>query len=196
MVPQTGVDSRSGVGLDPAESGRGVDRIQITYGHLQEPALFGLRALNWNRVTAVSLPADAILCTILFRTLVDSNTVKPSSGHHPKSHALQMAFAACLVVLMLLALVHVADAHSATNGADQCPICTVMHSVTPFVIMAVAMVLVRIGTQAPELFETSRDYPVLASKPLYSPSARRLLAHRFGFPFFSLISLIRGFLGG
>jgi hypothetical protein len=75
------------------------------------------------------------------------------TDHSPKSRTLQMAVAVCLAVLMLLALVHVADAHSATKAADQCPLCVVMHSVTPFVIMALAMVLVRIGIQAPELFE-------------------------------------------
>ena len=90
------------------------------------------------------LVQDAMLTAIL------SNR---RSGHRPKSRTLQMALAVCLAVLMLLALVHAADAHSATNAADQCPLCNVMHSVAPFVIMAVAMVLVRIGTQAPELFE-------------------------------------------
>ncbi len=40
------VDSRSRVGLDPAVSERGVDRIQTSYGDLQEPPLSEFRALN------------------------------------------------------------------------------------------------------------------------------------------------------
>jgi hypothetical protein len=64
-----------------------------------------------------------------------------------------MAIAMCLVVLMLLALVHVADGHSTAIAADRCPICVVMHSVVPFVIMAVVMALIRIETHAPELLE-------------------------------------------
>ena len=64
-----------------------------------------------------------------------------------------MAIAVCLVVLMLLALIHVADGHSTAGAADRCPICIVMHSVVPFVIVALVMALIRIGTQAPELLE-------------------------------------------
>ena len=75
------------------------------------------------------------------------------NGHRPRSSALQMAIAVCLVVLMLLALVHVADGHSTAGAADCCPICVVMHSVVPFVIMAVVMALIRIETQAPKLLE-------------------------------------------
>ncbi len=64
-----------------------------------------------------------------------------------------MAIVVCLVVLMLLALVHVADGHLTAGAADRCPICVVMHSVAPFVIMAVVMALIRIETHAPELLE-------------------------------------------
>jgi hypothetical protein len=90
------------------------------------------------------LVQDVALKAILANTRTD---------HRPKLSALKVMIAVCLVVLMLLALVHVADAHSATNAADHCPLCIVMHTVTPFVIMAVVMVLVRIGTQAPEFSE-------------------------------------------
>jgi hypothetical protein len=75
------------------------------------------------------------------------------SDHRPKSRTLQMALAVCLIVLMLLAMVHVADGHSVASSADCCPICIVMHSVAPFVIMAVVMALIRIGTHAPDLPE-------------------------------------------
>lgn len=93
---------------------------------------------------------------------------KPTD-HRPKLSAFKAIIAVCLVVLMLLALVHVADAHSANGDADHCPICIVMHTVTAFVIMAVAMVLVRIGTQAPESFEaraiTRYWHPNLFTRP-------------------------------
>jgi len=66
---------------------------------------------------------------------------------------LQTALAVCLIVLMLLAMVHAADGHSLGSSADSCPICIVMHSVAPFVIMAVVMTLIRIGTHVPDLPE-------------------------------------------
>ena len=67
------------------------------------------------------------------------------SDHRPKSRTLQMALLLFVIVLMLLAMVHVADGHSVASSADGCRLCIVMHSVAPFVIMAVVMALVRIG---------------------------------------------------
>ena len=61
--------------------------------------------------------------------------------------------AVCLVLLMLLAVVHVAFAHSVDTDADHCPLCVVMHSVVPFLVMMVAVLLVRIETPIPVLFE-------------------------------------------
>jgi hypothetical protein len=70
-----------------------------------------------------------------------------------KPTALKAVVVVCLIVLLMLALVHVADAHSSFRAADRCPICVVMHSVVPFLILAVAMLLVRVEKCAPELLE-------------------------------------------
>ena len=64
-----------------------------------------------------------------------------------------MALVVCLIVLMLLAMVHVADGHSIRSSADNCPICIVMHSVVTFVIIAGIVALIRIGTHSPDLPE-------------------------------------------
>lgn len=69
------------------------------------------------------------------------------------AYTLQAAVAVCLVLLMLLAVVHVAFAHSVDTDADHCPLCVVMHSVVPFLVMIVAFLLVRIETRIPVLFE-------------------------------------------
>jgi hypothetical protein len=76
-----------------------------------------------------------------------------SDDHGSKPRVLKTAMAVCLIVLMLLALVHVADAHSTASASDNCPLCIVMHSVVPFLIVAIVMALIRIGTHAPELLE-------------------------------------------
>jgi hypothetical protein len=75
------------------------------------------------------------------------------TDRRPKLNTLQMILVVCLAVLMVLALVHVAAGHSTTSAADNCPLCLVMHSVAPFVVTAIAMVLIRIGTTAPDFFE-------------------------------------------
>ena len=70
-----------------------------------------------------------------------------------KPTALKAVVVVCLIVLMMLALVHVADAHSSSSASDRCPLCIVMHSVVPLLILAVVMALVRVEQYAPELLE-------------------------------------------
>ena len=102
----------------------------------------------------MSLPADAISVYHLVQDVrLTAILAHRRDGHRPRSSALRMAIAVCLILLLLVALVHVADGHSAASAADRCPICVVMHSVVPFVIMAVIMALIRIETHAPELLE-------------------------------------------
>lgn len=76
-----------------------------------------------------------------------------SEDRGSKPRVLKTAIAVCLILLMLLALVHVADAHSIASASDNCPLCIVMHSVVPFLIVAIVMALIRMGTHAPELLE-------------------------------------------
>jgi hypothetical protein len=59
---------------------------------------------------------------------------------------LQAVMAVCLILLILLAVVHVAFAHSIDTDADRCPLCIVMHSVLQLLVMMVAVLLIRIAT--------------------------------------------------
>jgi hypothetical protein len=74
-------------------------------------------------------------------------------NRRPKSSTLRLAIVVCLVLLMLLASFHVADAHSTAGDIARCPLCIMMHSVVPFAVVAAAVVLIRIGTQAPKPIE-------------------------------------------
>ena len=71
----------------------------------------------------------------------------------PRSNALRTGIGVCLIILMLLALVHMAVGHSVNADADHCSLCVVMHSVVPFLVMMVAVLLVRIESAAPVLLE-------------------------------------------
>ena len=86
-----------------------------------------------------------------------------------KLSALRVAIAVCLALLLLLAVVHVAFAHSVDTDADHCSLCIAMHSVVPFLVMIVAVLLVRIGTAAPVLLETRTIirywHPTLFNRP-------------------------------
>jgi len=62
----------------------------------------------------------------------------------------------CLVLLVLLAAFHVAFGHSVETAADHCPLCTVMHSVVPFLVAMIAVLLVRIGAAPPVLLEVRK----------------------------------------
>jgi hypothetical protein len=87
----------------------------------------------------------------------------------PRPSVFRVTIAVCLVLLMLLAVVHVAFAHSADTDSDHCSLCIAMHSVVPFLVMIVAVLLVRIESSAPMLLEI-RAYvqfwhPTLFTRP-------------------------------
>jgi hypothetical protein len=67
----------------------------------------------------------------------------------PKPRAFRAAVLVCLVLLALLAVVQVAHMHPLDTDADHCSLCIAMHSAAPVVVMASAVVLVKIGTTAP-----------------------------------------------
>jgi hypothetical protein len=75
----------------------------------------------------------------------------------------------CLLLLMLLAVIHVAHVHSFESDADHCQMCIAMHSVLPLVFMVAAVLLVTIGTAAPILLETPGFtrywHPALFNRP-------------------------------
>jgi len=55
-----------------------------------------------------------------------------------------------VVLLALLAFVQVTHLHSNQTDADQCPLCIVMHSAAPVAVAVAAIVLVPLGTPAPQ----------------------------------------------
>jgi hypothetical protein len=64
----------------------------------------------------------------------------------------------CLALLAILTIVQVAHFHQTGADADHCPICTVMHAVTPLTVAALGIVLVQLGRPV------SLVRPVLPSK--------------------------------
>jgi hypothetical protein len=106
------------------------------------------------RGRAASLPVSAYSVYYLVQDItLKAIQARTGTDRRPKLNPLQLMIVVCLAVLMVVALVHVADGHSTTSAADNCPVCIVMHSVAPLVVMAVAIVLIRTETPAPEFFE-------------------------------------------
>ena len=75
----------------------------------------------------------------------------------------------CLVLLALLAVAQVTHVHAVGSDADHCPLCVVMHSVVPFVIMAASIVMIRLGTAAQPPLEVRTIcrywHPTLFNRP-------------------------------
>jgi hypothetical protein len=78
------------------------------------------------------------------------NAIPPHSrrifGSKPSTFGI--AAVVCLVLLALLAVAQVTHVHAVGSDADHCPLCVVMHSVVPFVVLAVGIVMIRLGTEA------------------------------------------------
>jgi uncharacterized membrane protein YqhA len=66
-----------------------------------------------------------------------------------KAGALPLVTVVCLVLLALLAVAQVAHLHTSDIEADRCPLCIVMHTAAPVAVMAVAVVMVQVGTPEP-----------------------------------------------
>jgi hypothetical protein len=75
----------------------------------------------------------------------------------------------CLVLLALLAVAQVTHVHAVGSDADHCPLCVVMHSVVPFVVMAAGIVMIRLGTAAQPPLEVRTIcrywHPTLFNRP-------------------------------
>jgi len=86
-----------------------------------------------------------------------------------RQSALKVAAVVCLVLLVLLAVIQVMHVHASESDADHCPLCVALHSVAPFVIMLIAVVLLRIGIPTPEISEfraiTRYWHPTLFTRP-------------------------------
>jgi len=66
-----------------------------------------------------------------------------------KPRAFGAAAFLCLTLLALLAVAQVAHMHPLESDADHCSLCIAMHSAAPVAVMAVAVILVRMGSPAP-----------------------------------------------
>lgn len=66
-----------------------------------------------------------------------------------KPHAFGAAALLCLALLALLTVVQVAHVHALDADADHCQLCIAMHSAAPVAIIAVLVVLIRIGRPEP-----------------------------------------------
>jgi hypothetical protein len=66
-----------------------------------------------------------------------------------KPHAFGAAALLCLALLALLTVVQVAHIHALDADADHCQLCIAMHSAAPVAIIAVLVVLIRIGRPEP-----------------------------------------------
>ena len=75
---------------------------------------------------------------------------------------LPVVAALCLVLLGMLAVAQVTHLHSSQTDADQCQLCIVMHTVAPVLAAAVAVVLVPMGTSAPQA------EPILVARQRFS----------------------------
>lgn len=86
-----------------------------------------------------------------------------------KPSALKMVAVVGLVLLALLAVAQITHVHAVGSDADHCPLCISMHSVVPFLVMIVAVLLVRIETAALVLLEIRAIvrywHPILFTRP-------------------------------
>ena len=93
----------------------------------------------------------------LFQTIWDTALRRPLRGsirnRDSGPGALGVLIALCLVLLLLLTVVHAAQAHALASDADHCPVCVAMHSVLPLLIMLVAILLIRLRVAALTLDE-------------------------------------------
>ncbi len=90
------------------------------------------------------------------------------SGRRSAPRTFVVATVVCLVLLALLAVVQVAHVHPQMSDADHCPLCIVMHAVTPVSVPAAIVILVQVGAPAP-IFEPRSVirtwHPTLFTRP-------------------------------
>jgi hypothetical protein len=90
-------------------------------------------------------------------------------GRSPKPKALRVMAVLCVALVVLLAVAQVMHVHTADTDADHCPLCIAMHNVLPFLVLMLAVLLVRIAC-APSLLLEVRAvsrywHPILFNRP-------------------------------
>jgi hypothetical protein len=73
--------------------------------------------------------------------------------------------------MALLAVVQVAHLHSEQRAADHCPLCIAMHSAAPVSVAAAVVVLVQVGTPAPQVEPSAVAHKPQASLFIRPPPA-------------------------
>jgi hypothetical protein len=86
-----------------------------------------------------------------------------------KPSSLGVATIVCLILLAFLTVVQVAHVHPVGADTEHCPLCIVIHSVVPLLVMVTALLLVKIGTAAPVQLEARPVvrywHPTLFTRP-------------------------------
>ena len=99
------------------------------------------------------------------------NAIRPHRRSIDGSKPISSGIAAvvCLVLLALLAVAQVTHVHAVGTDADHCPLCVVMHSVVPFMVMAAGIVMIRVGTASHSQLEARTIcrywHPTLFNRP-------------------------------
>lgn len=111
---------------------------------------------------------------ILGHCFAQENSLAASPAHlridrRLQLNRLRLAFGMCLVLLLLMAVAHATIGHPAVGDADHCSLCVAAHSLVPIGLLAVAEVLIRFQTHAPEIMEERAVFrywhPALFTRP-------------------------------
>jgi hypothetical protein len=94
--------------------------------------------------------------------------MRQEKGVHAWPRAFVLVAVMCVALLAVLTVVQVAHIHRIGTDADNCPICTVLHAVTPMSVAAAVIILVQLGRQVSvaQTVRPSRKRPlVLLNRP-------------------------------
>ena len=73
-----------------------------------------------------------------------------SLKRHNGRNLLPLIAGLCLVLLAMLSVAQVAHLHANDTDADHCQLCIAMHTLAPVAVAAAVIVIVQLGTSAPE----------------------------------------------
>ena len=107
------------------------------------------------------------LCILRDKTLFTGFQTRLQDYHRNRPRAVVVAVV-CLALLALLTVAQVTHTHPANTDADRCPLCIVMHSVSPVVASETIVTLVQVAVAAPvlEVRGISRHWhPQLFTRP-------------------------------
>ena len=71
--------------------------------------------------------------------------MRQEKGVHAWPRAFVLVALLCMALLAVLTIVQVTHIHRIGTDADNCPICTVLHAVSPMSVAAAVVILVQLG---------------------------------------------------